>query len=237
MSFFGKNIKKIRSVKKLSQQAMADLFELKRATLGAYEEGRSEPKIDTIIKVANYFSISIDRLLTKEITVNELLRFKESVTTNRFTASKERIQSIPFISGVVLKDLLKFGVKNQEDFPVLHLPVNKDAWAFEVIDANLLHMGRGIYPVDVVVAENIESVEGVSKDSLLVVLTKDSMLIRLFSNFTDAVIELCSFNPDIPNDFVELEQIVSVWKVTGVFSNNEPKLQSDLEFKIDKLLG
>ena len=75
MSFFGKNIKKIRGVKKLSQQAFADIFSLKRATLGAYEEGRSEPKIDTIIKVANYFSISIDNILTKEITVNQLLSF------------------------------------------------------------------------------------------------------------------------------------------------------------------
>ena len=60
MSFFGKNVKKIRGVKRLSQQAFADIFLLKRATLGAYEEGRSEPKIDTIIKVANHFSISID---------------------------------------------------------------------------------------------------------------------------------------------------------------------------------
>ena len=65
MSFFGKNIKKIRSVKNLSQQAFADLFDLKRGTLGAYEEGRSEPKIDTIIKVAKYFSIGIDSLLPR----------------------------------------------------------------------------------------------------------------------------------------------------------------------------
>ena len=76
MSFFGKNIKKIRGVKGLSQQAFAEVFDLKRATLGAYEEGRSEPKIDTIIKIANYFSIKIDDLLTSELTVNKLLQFK-----------------------------------------------------------------------------------------------------------------------------------------------------------------
>ena len=50
MSFFGKNIRKIRTVKSLSQQSFAEMFELKRGTLGAYEEGRSEPKIDTIIE-------------------------------------------------------------------------------------------------------------------------------------------------------------------------------------------
>ncbi|MTI32320.1 helix-turn-helix domain-containing protein, partial [Xanthovirga aplysinae] len=49
MSYIGKNIRKIRSVKKLSQAAFAQLFDLGRATVGAYEEGRAEPKIDTII--------------------------------------------------------------------------------------------------------------------------------------------------------------------------------------------
>ena len=37
MSFFGKNIKKIRIAKKLSQTAFAELFGLKRTALGAYE--------------------------------------------------------------------------------------------------------------------------------------------------------------------------------------------------------
>ena len=58
MSFFGKNIRKIRSVKTLSQQAFAELFDLKRGTLGAYEEGRSEPKIETILQKKIKTSIS-----------------------------------------------------------------------------------------------------------------------------------------------------------------------------------
>ena len=49
MSYIGKNIKKIRSVKKLSQSAFADIFGLKRTSIGAYEEGRAEPKIDKVI--------------------------------------------------------------------------------------------------------------------------------------------------------------------------------------------
>ena len=69
MSYFGKNIRKIRSLKSLSQQAFAELFNLKRGTLGAYEEGRSEPKIETLIKIANYFSIPIDELLTTELII------------------------------------------------------------------------------------------------------------------------------------------------------------------------
>ena len=57
MSKIGNNIRKIRSVKNLNQSDFADLFELKRASIGAYEEGRAEPKINTVIEIANYFGV------------------------------------------------------------------------------------------------------------------------------------------------------------------------------------
>lgn len=75
MSCFGKNIRKIRIAKKLTQTEFANLFDLKRTAVGAYEEGRSEAKIDTIIKIADYFNLTLDQLLRKEITVNEIFHF------------------------------------------------------------------------------------------------------------------------------------------------------------------
>ncbi len=73
MSFFGTNIKKIRQVKGLSQKAFADLFDLNRGVISAYEEGRAEPKIDTLLKVAGYFSLDINDFLTKPLQVNNLV--------------------------------------------------------------------------------------------------------------------------------------------------------------------
>lgn len=73
MSFFGTNIKKIRQVKGLSQKAFADLFDLNRGVISAYEEGRAEPKIDTLLKVAVYFSLDINDFLTKPLQVNNLV--------------------------------------------------------------------------------------------------------------------------------------------------------------------
>ena len=96
MSFIGKNIKKIRSVKQLSQQQLSDILGVSRASVGSYEEGRAEPKIDTIIRLAKHFSISIDALLTREITVNDILHFK--LTKERFpfpvkSGPKEEVSS------------------------------------------------------------------------------------------------------------------------------------------------
>ncbi|CAD0222443.1 helix-turn-helix domain-containing protein [Chryseobacterium sp. JV274] len=72
MSFFGSNIKKIRQVKGLSQKAFADLFDLNRGVISSYEEGRAEPKIETILKVANHFNLNLDKFLTETLQSNQL---------------------------------------------------------------------------------------------------------------------------------------------------------------------
>ncbi|MFL9835447.1 helix-turn-helix domain-containing protein [Chryseobacterium terrae] len=72
MSFFGANIKTIRQAKGLSQQAFADLFDLTRGVIGAYEEGRSEPKISTLLTVVHYFNLDLDQFLTVPLTLDDL---------------------------------------------------------------------------------------------------------------------------------------------------------------------
>ncbi|RLD49866.1 MAG: hypothetical protein DRI94_10215 [Bacteroidetes bacterium] len=79
MSYIGKNIRKIRMSKKLTQTEFAELFDLKRTAVGSYEEGRAEPKIDTLIKISDYFKLSLDSLLRKELSINEIFRFREDL--------------------------------------------------------------------------------------------------------------------------------------------------------------
>ena len=79
MSYIGKNIRKIRMSKKLTQTEFAELFDLKRTAVGSYEEGRAEPKIDTLIKISDYFKLSLDSLLRKELSINEIFRFRDDL--------------------------------------------------------------------------------------------------------------------------------------------------------------
>lgn len=75
MSKFGKNIKKIRNVRGLTQAQLAEMIEVNRGVISSYEEGRAEPKIETIIKTAEVFQLSIDLLLKNSVTVNQLSGF------------------------------------------------------------------------------------------------------------------------------------------------------------------
>lgn len=87
MTYFGTNLKKIRQIKGLSQQAFAELIDLNRGVVSSYEEGRAEPKIDTLLRIANYLGISTDDIISKPLTVNQLSNF--SLIENRVTSLSE----------------------------------------------------------------------------------------------------------------------------------------------------
>ena len=86
MSIIGKNIKKIRILHNLNQQAMGELFQISRGSIGSYEEGRAEPKLETAIRIATHFNLSLDKILTKELTVNELSDYT-NIISNHFEES------------------------------------------------------------------------------------------------------------------------------------------------------
>lgn len=78
MSFFGTNIKKIRQVKGISQKAFAGLLDLNRGVISSYEEGRAEPKIETILKVAHHFNLNLDQLLTESLQAEQLVSVSDT---------------------------------------------------------------------------------------------------------------------------------------------------------------
>lgn len=99
MSRFGKNIKKIRTVKNLNQQDIATLLDLSRASVGAYEEERAEPKIESLIKLAEHFNLDLGRLINSELTVNEIHGFKQVehlVKASVETILPAKITSLPY---------------------------------------------------------------------------------------------------------------------------------------------
>lgn len=96
MSSIGKNIRKIRTIKGLSQSDFANLFDLTRASISAYEENRAEPKMDAAIKIAKHFNIPLEKLITQELTVNEYAKFNLQNFLER--DAKFETETIPIVS-------------------------------------------------------------------------------------------------------------------------------------------
>lgn len=66
MQHIGKNIKKIREEKGLTQQSIADLIAMHRSNYSRVETGDRDLSIDAISKIAKYFNMTIDQLVNFE---------------------------------------------------------------------------------------------------------------------------------------------------------------------------
>lgn len=66
MSTFAENLKKIRKSKKVSQSVVAQQLGYGYTAVANYESGRNEPSIDDLIKIADYFGVSMDLLVGRK---------------------------------------------------------------------------------------------------------------------------------------------------------------------------
>lgn len=56
-------LKELRTNAHMTQKMMADYLQIDRTTYVKYEKGLSEPNFATIIRIADYFSVSVDYLI------------------------------------------------------------------------------------------------------------------------------------------------------------------------------
>ncbi len=60
---FGSNLEKLRKEHKISQSKLGNALGITQQMISSYEKDISSPNIETLIKIADIFEISIDRLV------------------------------------------------------------------------------------------------------------------------------------------------------------------------------
>jgi DNA-binding XRE family transcriptional regulator len=63
MNNFKENLKNYRIQNKMTQKNLADKLNLTTNNIGHWEKGRTEPNIDTLIKLSKLFGITVDELI------------------------------------------------------------------------------------------------------------------------------------------------------------------------------
>lgn len=122
MSHVGNNIKKLRKVKGMSQQAFGDVFNLTRGNISSYEEMRAEPKIEIVLKIANYFGIPVQHLIERNLSVNEILNFNDYFQANVPVIGNKRFLQIPFLEREVVLEASAYFSKFNE-LPIIEFPL------------------------------------------------------------------------------------------------------------------
>lgn len=59
-------IKELRELNKISQQELAAYLKVSPSTISNWEANKREPDLSTIVKIADYFNVSIDTLLNRK---------------------------------------------------------------------------------------------------------------------------------------------------------------------------
>ncbi len=227
MSYIGKNIRKIRHLKGLNQSQFAELLGLTRASIGAYEEGRAEPKISTIIDIANHFSISVDLLLKKELKVNELSRFDifadELASGKGKSYERQQPTSIPIVVPKAFPDYVKEHSKEEfiSTLPSIesHPMVIRGERLFEVDTQALANETGDIREGDLLVCGRIDPtrLDRIEEGQVHVVVTSKEVSIRRV-RVSGKSLELFTNHPDYPPVQLAQNKVVEVWKAQGVIS-------------------
>ena len=91
-------LKELRMRLALSQREVAANLGISQNALHYYETGRSEPGIDTLIKLADFYNVSLDELVGRESDVinlkfldeNEAYLIKKILKMNQLELAKTR---------------------------------------------------------------------------------------------------------------------------------------------------
>lgn len=98
MPMLGKQLKFLRESAQKSQQEVCNALNIEQSTLANYENGKRIPKIDILIKLANYYNVTTDYLLGIEKSGgNNYSNFQLFDESFDF---KERVRSIMLEQGM-----------------------------------------------------------------------------------------------------------------------------------------
>ena len=126
------NLKYLREKKKLTQGEVAELLGISRSTYSNYEKEKHDPPSGILLKIAQYYSVSTDDLLTKDLgtplfhsTSDKLDNIlSENIRILTITVAEDQKQNIEFVPAKAIAGYAE-GMKVQSfvaELPRFHIP-------------------------------------------------------------------------------------------------------------------
>ena len=241
MSYLNNNIKHLRKLKGFTQAVLAEKIGIKRSLVGAYEEGRAEPKISTIQKLSALFQTSIDILIDTDLSrgmdavmdvTGRSLRILPVVVTPE---GQERISVVPVKAEAgyaasygdpeYIEALPRFSLPLDELYP------DQTSRLFQISGDSMLPISSGSY----IIASYVEDWYSIKDGQCYVVVTRDKGVVykRLWNHLDQNILLLKSDNPIYKPYELKPQEIAEIWKAEGFMSFDLP--QQDAAGKLGEL--
>ncbi|MDC3337153.1 LexA family transcriptional regulator [Flavobacteriales bacterium] len=224
MSKIAKNIAHLRKLRKFTQEQFADEIGIKKSRLGAYEESRSSPPIEMLIKLADYFKLPIDVLVRRDLTLSQEIPFIE-VGVQRVLfpiVVDESNQDLIEVVGVKASAGYTEGYGDPEfidELPKMKLPFMPPGKfrAFPIKGDSMLPLREGAFVVGRFVDGPQQIVEG--NTYILVTLTDGIVYKRVYKDGQNLM--LYSDNSFYTPYDISVKEIVEVWEFTCSINTKE----------------
>ena len=214
----------LRKLRKFTQEQFADEIGIKKSRLGAYEESRSSPPIEMLIKLADYFKLPIDVLVRRDLTLSQEIPFIE-VGVQRVLfpiVVDESNQDLIEVVGVKASAGYTEGYGDPEfidELPKMKLPFMPPGKfrAFPIKGDSMLPLREGAFVVGRFVDGPQQIVEG--NTYILVTLTDGIVYKRVYKDGQNLM--LYSDNSFYTPYEISVKEIVEVWEFTCSINTKE----------------
>lgn len=227
MKFIHTNIRHLRASKGYSQEQFAEELSWTRSIVGSYEEGRSEPSIDRLIVLSNYFDIPIDILVKNDLRLAKDTSFIEvgnkrvlfPVMVNEM--DEDLIDIIPakasagYLQGYADPEYIEQLQKIKLPF----LPTGTHR-AFPISGDSMLPVKDGSF----VVARFVDDVREVKNGRTYIVLTKEDGLVykRIYNKIEEEKALILHSDNKIYTPYkVNIENVMELWEFTCCINTQE----------------
>ncbi|UZR93350.1 XRE family transcriptional regulator [Chondrinema litorale] len=244
--FFGKNLRYLRETNgKPSQEKLGKQLGLTRSAISSYEDGRAEPKFDTLNTIANHFNVTVDQLLNVDLSKlsDEVLKQKknldkyiqgENLRVLAITTDNKQNENIEFVP-VKASAGYTTGYADSEyisELPKYHLPFlpkGKTYRAFEVKGDSMLPLK----PRSIVIGEYVEDFTSIKDGMVGIVvarnLSEGIVLKKIYNRVPQhGVFVLKSSNLAYPSYEIAAEHVIEIWKFAAYISKEFPEETNSL---------
>lgn len=208
------------------------------STYGAYEEGRAEPRLENLQRIAAFFGIDTGSLLSRDLAGGEkpdprievdlpgtgAAAFPEVLTITVDSAGNNNIEWVPekaaagYTSGYADPGFISA-------LPVFQLPFldkNRKYRAFTIKGDSMLPVPSGA----MVFGEYIDRWQSLRDASFCIVITRnEGIIFKKVYNYLEkqACLLMASTNPAYEPYLLPAEEVLEIWKFAGYYASGFPE--------------
>ncbi|MFT6865629.1 MAG: transcriptional regulator with XRE-family HTH domain [Cyclobacteriaceae bacterium] len=243
MVSIAENIKYLRKRAGQTQEQFANEVGIKRSLVGAYEEGRAEPRLQTLLRIAKVLGVSSEHLISRDLTTGKPIpnQVKERVKILSITVDKEDNENIELVPQKAAAGYLN-GYADPEyltELPKFRLPMlpgNATYRAFEISGDSMLPIPSG----SIVIGKYLESITDIKNGKTYVLLThKEGVVYKRVFNYVEekGKLFLVSDNKSYSAYEVDPDEVMEIWEAKAYISIEFPDPESASELTLEKIAG